>query len=208
MQIYDITVPSNAKTLAFPGDQRLKIKEIASFSKGDGYELHNIEQSLHFGTHIDFPIHIIKGGQASNDYKLDRFYINAQVVEIIDTDFIEIKHLKHLDLLENSAILFKTRNSRQRLLFKQMSVKATFISDTAAEYILQFNPQIIGIDYLSPEPLDSADLFIHKLFLGNDILILESIDLFSISPGKYLLQCFPLKLDNTEASPVRAILFK
>jgi arylformamidase len=42
--------------------------------------------------------------------------------------------------------------------------------------------------------------------LGNEIWIIEGLNLTGVNAGNYNLICLPLKLKETEGSPVRAII--
>ena len=45
--------------------------------------------------------------------------------------------------------------------------------------------------------------------LGNDIAVLENLDLSGVEDGNdYTLCAFPIRLDGMEAAPCRAILFE
>jgi arylformamidase len=46
----------------------------------------------------------------------------------------------------------------------------------------------------------------HKILLGAGIWLLEGLNLSAVNPGNYNLICLPLKIMQTEGSPVRAVL--
>jgi arylformamidase len=69
--------------------------------------------------------------------------------------------------------------------------------------------RLIGIDYLSVgSQLDSdkSTPDTHQILLGAEIWLIEGMNLSAISSGNYNLICLPLKLMNSEGSPVRVIL--
>ncbi|HET6315242.1 MAG TPA: kynurenine formamidase, partial [Chloroflexota bacterium] len=47
---------------------------------------------------------------------------------------------------------------------------------------------------------------VHRLLLANGVAILEDLDLTDVPDGDYTLVALPLRLQHSEASPVRAIL--
>ncbi|MDD1735365.1 MAG: cyclase family protein, partial [Methanothrix sp.] len=63
-------------------------------------------------------------------------------------------------------------------------------------------------DYLSVDSFEDESLPVHHILLGNDVLILEGLDLSRVPEGRYLLLCLPLSIENAEASPVRAVLLR
>jgi arylformamidase len=62
--------------------------------------------------------------------------------------------------------------------------------------------KLVGIDYLSVGGPPST----HRILLGAGIWLLEGLDLSPVGPGNYDLICLPLKLVQTEGSPVRAVV--
>ncbi len=46
----------------------------------------------------------------------------------------------------------------------------------------------------------------HRTLLEGGIWIIEGLDLSRVKPGKYDLICLPLKLDQGDGTPARAIL--
>ena len=69
--------------------------------------------------------------------------------------------------------------------------------------------KLIGIDYLSvggaPEAhKEGPDT--HHILLGAEIWLLEGLDLSRASAGNYNLICLPLRIVQTDGSPVRAVL--
>jgi arylformamidase len=47
---------------------------------------------------------------------------------------------------------------------------------------------------------------VHDILLGAETWLIEGMNLEAVSAGNYNLICLPLKLINTEGSPVRVIL--
>ena len=47
---------------------------------------------------------------------------------------------------------------------------------------------------------------VHKILLENEVVILENLNLDKIPEGKYFLVAQPLKMDDVDGSPVRALL--
>lgn len=56
------------------------------------------------------------------------------------------------------------------------------------------------------EPPQSENYETHKALLGQNIAVLEGLDLSDVANGEYFLIAPPLKIESAEASPVRAML--
>ena len=67
---------------------------------------------------------------------------------------------------------------------------------------------LVGIDYISIEQFGVEHFHSHLEVLGQDVIVLEAVNLEGISEGTYTLMCLPLKLSRADASPVRAILIE
>jgi arylformamidase len=68
--------------------------------------------------------------------------------------------------------------------------------------------RLIGVDVPSVDQVDSKTLSIHHALDAANIVILENLDLRSVSVGDYWLIALPLRLAGADGSPVRAILLE
>ena len=64
----------------------------------------------------------------------------------------------------------------------------------------------MGIDYLSIERFRARPHEVHETLLVSGVVILEGLDLRSVTAGGYLLVCAPLNVVGAESSPARAFL--
>ena len=65
---------------------------------------------------------------------------------------------------------------------------------------------LVGIDTPSVDPETSKTLDSHMACRKADMRILENLVLAHVEPGDYELIALPLKFENLDASPVRAVL--
>jgi len=202
-KVYDISIDIKDNMLNFPGDTKTK-KETIKKIKNDGYKLSNIKFSVHVGTHVDAPSHFIEDGNNIEDVNLNKFIGKAQVIEIDDQKKITkselSKHKIHCD-----KILFKTKNSNY-LNEIEFYDDFVYLTHEGAKYLVENGVRLIGIDYITIEDLKTTSFDVHNFLLKNDVIILEGVNLSDINPGLYNLNALPLKLKDSEASPVRAIL--
>ena len=165
--------------------------------------------SAHSGTHIDFPAHFIPNGKHIDEYPARRFILPAQVVSIEDKEAIRPSELENLDIKQGDALLFKTDNSISgRCTSGVFSESFVDMSPKAADFCVKKKVSLVGIDYGTIDRYDDKDFPAHLKLLGNNILILESINLKEVPPGRYTLFCLPLKSKGAEGSPARAILIR
>lgn len=191
MQVYN----NNSKKLP-------KIKATATHSDGEIYES-EITMNLHTGTHIDYPLHMLKNGATSNVETLEDFITDAKVFDVSYlTDYIDLNTVKKFDIQENDFVLFKTKNS----FSDEFLTDFTFLGSEAAKYLKNIKVKGVGIDGLGIERAQKNHPT-HKVLLNNGIIIIEGLRLKDIKQSKYNMICLPLKIANVEATPARVILF-
>jgi arylformamidase len=207
-EVYDISAPLNTVP-AYPGDRPYFREWMARLDEGDGHCLSALALSSHAGTHLDFPSHLLKRGKSQEQYSLKRFIIPAEVIFIPGDGPIQQSSLQNCKIDKGQALLFKTGNSKKRLLHQTaFSEKFVHISSDAAALCAAWKVGLVGIDYLSVDKYGDDSLPVHRTLLENDILILEGIDLADVPSGRYYLICLPLSINGAEATPVRAVLVR
>jgi len=205
--IYDISLALDRNTPAYPGDLRFLRTVALSFDQGDDCELSSLALSAHCGTHLDLPAHFITGGKRIGDYPPERFMVPAQVAVVDDPHRIDTAAVAAGGFEPGRALLFKTRNSAERILSaREFQSDYVYLTAAGARACAALEPPLVGIDALSIDPPDAPDFPAHRELLGRGIIILEGIDLALVPPGNYTLLALPLKIGGGEASPVRAVL--
>ena len=207
-EVYDISAPLNMVP-AYPGD-RLYLREwMARLDEGNDYCLSALALSSHAGTHLDFPSHLLRDGRTQDRYSLKRFIIPAEVISVPGKGPVQPSSLQGCKIMNGQALLFKTGNSKKRLLHQAaFSEEFVYLSLGAARLCVAGGTGLVGIDYLSVDKYGDDSLPVHLILLENDVLILEGIDLADVPCGRYSLICLPLSIKDAEASPVRAVLVR
>lgn len=203
-KIYDISIPLRAGMPVWPGDPGFKRTLFASFEKV-GYNVSMIMMGSHTGTHVDAPAHFIEGGATVDTFSLDVLVGQVIVFELAAEKEITRSDLEVLDFNDNTRVLFKTRNSS---LWELSEFTPDFISfaPDAAQYLVDKGIKLVGIDYLSVGSFYEGGEYVHRIFLGNGVVVIESINLLDVPPGTYELMCLPLRIIGGEGAPARVLL--
>lgn len=203
--IYDISMTIHPKMMVYKEKEEKypKIKQVNFFEKEGNYES-EITMNLHTGTHIDFPLHMIKDGANSVTENLDILTGKAKVFDLTHLKG-KITYDDILDFLieKDDFIIFKTKNS----LSEKFDYDFVYLAEDAANYLAKKKIRGVGIDALGIERAQKNHPT-HKILLSNNIVILEGLRLNQVKEDSYELFCLPLKIANVEALPVRAILIK
>jgi arylformamidase len=180
----------------------------------EGRETKKITLGTHTGTHLDAPLHFIKGGKSIDEIPLDKLMGKVTIVDF--------SHLR-----ENGAItkeMLEKVPVTKRILFKfgwgkhwntgKFYQNHPFFTKEAALYLIDHGVELIGMD--TPSPDDSrqtnkdVDSPIHKIFLRNGVLLaeyvanLEKVDTYD----DWSILVMPLKIKGSDGAPARICIYR
>ena len=204
MKYYDISLNLSPDTVRWVVAPPMEVHERRRMSRGDDANATALTVSCHAGTHVDAPFHFLPDGAGIDAVPLERF-VGPALVHAVDADrYITAEHVKEIPLDGATRVLFKTRNSQ---LLKRREFEPNFVafSVDAARALVGRGVQLVGLDYLSVAHADQQ-VQVHRAFLDHGVVLLEGVDLSEISPGRYELMCFPLRLRGLDGAPCRAVL--
>lgn len=152
---------------------------------------------------MDAPLHMVEGGYKIADIDISHFQgrgvlIDARNKAKIDIDLLEEKTIKRGDI-----ILIWTgwdKKYRNEEYFKSWPI----ITKALADYLVKKEISIIGMDTAGPD--DDEQFVTHKIFLPNNILIIENMTMLELlEPHKdFTVHAYPAKYD-ADAAPVRVV---
>lgn len=205
-KVIDISLPIKEGMAVYPGNPEVRISSASDILCGDSSSVSLLTLGSHTGTHVDAPIHAIKGAPTLSSFNLLSFIGSCKVFdatgeeEVVSLDFVKSKDIKAGD-----RVLFKTKNSL--LPFEEFRNDYIFLSGDASEYLAGLDIALVGIDYLSIKQRGSKDNRPHTAFLLKGIPIIEGLRLGEVSEGEYVLSALPLSL-NIDGAPLRAVLLE
>lgn len=206
MKIIDITKVISEEMTVYKNRDSKKIKrnEVATYETTDMYES-EFTINMHTGTHMDAPLHMVKGGDTVDTIDLNLYYGEVKVFDLTNVKNAIVKSdIESLDIQAGDRVIFKTTNSFDEGGYNPEFV---YLEEDGAEYLRDKGIILLGMDAMSIER-DKPDHPTHKIILGAGIGVLEDLDLREVQPGKYLLSALPLRIKGAEATPVRAILIE
>ncbi len=202
----DISVPLRNAMVHWPSDPAVRIENVKDMEHGTSSTISMISMGSHTGTHMDAPLHFIRQGVGIDKMSLDTTVGRTRVIGIQDTESIKPEELYQYRIRSGERILFKTRNSLRIWQTDTFIEDFVFISKEAARFLTEHKVRVIGVDYLSVGGFKRDGIETHRTLLEGGVWIIEGLDLSGIKPGKYDLICLPLKLDQGDGAPARAIL--
>ncbi|QQS44295.1 cyclase family protein [Candidatus Roizmanbacteria bacterium] len=204
-EIIDISVPLTTKTTVYPGNPSVIIEELKSETSAS--TISKLTMGSHTGTHVDAPKHVFAEGEGVGVYDLFCFVGDARVIDCTQDDVeISRKTLEQSGIQKGERILLKTANSGR--LREPFFSDFIFLSPEGAAYLAEVGVRMVAIDYFSIKQKGSTDNRPHTELLSKNIPIIEGVDLQGIEPGEYFLSALPLKFDELDGAPMRAVLMR
>jgi len=203
----DVTLTLKSNMIYWPSDPPVYIERVRDMNKGDTVNLSKITMGVHSGTHVDAPMHFIKGAKGVHQLSLDSLIGPARVIKIAARDTIKEKELSGYGIKKGQRILLRTRNSINKILYKNtFSEDFVYMEEGAAEYLVSRGIRALGVDYLSVGGYKKNGPNVHRLLLAAGIPIIEGLDLTGALPGNYYMICLPMKILDSDGAPARVLL--
>jgi arylformamidase len=202
-RLIDISPVVSPRIQNWPGDTPFTMRKVADIHAGGGIDIGTIETSLHVGAHTDAHRHFARDGADAADMPLSHYYGPCQVVEVHALpgerfgmgDLVEVPTAPRI-LCKTGTFPDPTRWS------EDFAAPAPDLIDAlAAKGVV-----LIGLDTPSTDLFDSKGLEAHKRLAAHGMANLEGLVLDHVKPGHYTLIAFPLRIQDADASPVRAVL--
>lgn len=209
--ILDISAPLRDDLVTWPGVvERFERNLVASLDAGDAMTVSHLGLGAHAGTHIDAPCHFLPEGGGVETVPLSALMGPAFVVDVPDgVGVITDNFLDDANIPASAPrILAKTSNSGWSTRHTAFQESYVAFDESAAAWCMRHDIELLAIDYLSVEPFDAdtRDYPVHKTLLGAGIVVLESVDLADVAPGRYDLVVLPLLIPGADGAPARALL--
>lgn len=210
MTYIDVSVDVWERLPVWPGTPRVEFQRNFALEAGDEVNDTTLRFSVHTGTHIDAPLHFLRGGKSVDQIPLEVLIGPVYVAEVpAQVEAITVDVLEGLAVPEGvQRLLLKTRNS---LLWgssiQEFDPNFVALTAEAAQWVVDRGMAVVGIDYLSIQRFaDGPET--HQILLGAGVVVIEGLNLSQVEPGGYELFCLPLKLKGVEGAPARVVLSK
>jgi arylformamidase len=200
MEIIDLSVALNENTPVYPGDPKVEIKPAGVLEK-DGWVDHYVSMGTHAGTHIDAPMHMMKGSKSLDQFPIDHFAGRGRYVQVTDGN-VDRAALEAADIQAGDIVVFHTGMSNH---FHDPAYYEDYpvLSEPVVQYLVERKVKMVGLDTGSA---DNAEGFpIHKILLNGNVLIIENLtNLDKLADEEFTVYALPIKLE-LDGAPARVI---
>ncbi len=205
----DVTYPITPLMVVWPGQPKTERERVSSLDEGKESNVSVLRMSMHTGTHMDAPLHFFADGDDITHAPLDVAIGPVRVAQIagdaVTPTELGAYERRNGPLRAGERLLFRTANSSRDWLTAPFDENYVALRSDAASYLVDKGLILVGVDYLSVAPFINA-VDTHRILLGAGVWVLEGLDLRRVEEGSYEMVALPLKLEGSDASPVRVLL--
>lgn len=210
-EMVDLTAPLGADTCTYPTDPAFIKTWHVTFAEV-GACCSRFDFGPHAGTHVDSPLHFIEGGADVASMPLETFFGPAIVIEALKRpgELIVPEDFEGADIRAGDIALIRTGWDERINTPRLYEGEWPGFNAAAVEALAKAGVKAIGTD--SPSADSPAGIVegapAHHAALSRGLPIYETlVNLGRIAGKRVMFFGLPLRLEDSEASPVRAVAF-
>ena len=203
--VHDITFPISENLTVWPNDPPVSLTHNNIYEQGSRVMVSRLVLNSHAGTHMDAPSHFLEDGKHVDALDLRTLIGPCEVVQTSAAAITE-EVLSGMNIPERTTrLLIKTQNSARFGGTEPFFHDYVGLTTSGARWLLAHGVALVGIDYLTISK-EGEERAVHEALLKAEVVLLETLDLRDVTPGPYRLVALPLRLKDTDGSPIRAVL--
>jgi kynurenine formamidase len=209
MPYQDLSRTIHSDMPVFPGDPSVRVEPHASMAD-DGYRVSAIDCGSHTGTHVDAPSHTEPDGRTIDSYPPERFVLDAVRVDLRGRDPRSRIGPDDVPSADAEVAVFQTGWDEH--WGTPTALDHPFLTPDAAERCVEQGYDVatdaLNVDPTPSERASTAEhdgVPAHHALLGAGQLIVENLTALAGLPERFELRALPLKIDDGDGAPVRAV---
>lgn len=207
MRIIDLSHVMRNGMPQYPGQPDISVKQVARV-ESDGFQLTDLHADVHVGTHCDAPAHFIAGGKTMDHVPIERFVGDAVIVDAFPQDGREMlpSVLKGKDIRPGDIVLFRSRMA-DKWGDPDYLREFPYIGEALANDLVARRVKAVGLDFLSPDPVETETFPAHHILLANELGIVENLrNLDLIDVPRVFFSAAPIVVENGDGGFARAFV--
>lgn len=206
MPVLDLTHTLHENMPVYPGTEQPRLT-VGTTIEQDGFAEKLLTMYSHTGTHMDAPAHLIAGGTGLDGYPVTQFMGPAMVIDARGVGEVSPAMLMaHAERIRQAD--FVLLHTGWASLWGQPGYFEGFpvLTVEAAQWLAGQGLKGFGVDAISVDPVATTAYPVHMALLGAGMVLIENLKGLELLPQEaFALTCLPLKLQDADGSPVRAV---
>ena len=209
MTVIDLTHVISPDMPVYPGTEGPVLSPANTYEK-DGFKETLLSMYSHTGTHMDAPAHLFADRSTLDALPAGQFVGTAVVVDCTDLDEggrITMDYVSRTaGAAEADFLLFRTGWGR---FWGKPEYFGDYpcVTPEVVDFLIATNKKGVGLDTIGLDPIACAGLPLHRQLLATDkTVIIENLnDLDKLPAGLFTFCALPLRYENADGSPIRAV---
>lgn len=205
-RLVDVSVSLQPGLATYPGNPEFELQPVKRVAAGASSNVSRLVLGTHTGTHVDAPRHFFDDGPGVDGLALDLLIGRVRVIDLPFRGGITEQHLADASLREDLRVLLRTPNSALWNSSEGFHQDYTYLTEQGAKYLVDQGVKVVGVDYLSVEQFKKPGAPAHRALLGENVVIIEGLNLSDAEAGTYEMYCLPLRVAGADGAPARVVL--
>ena len=212
MKLIDLTHTISEDMPVYPGTKPPEFRPANSYEV-DGFQETLLTMFSHTGTHVDPPAHLFPGRTTLDAFPIEQFVGRALVIDcshLTEGAAITMADLQpYGEKVERADFLLFYLGWDRRWGTERYFGDYPCLDEEVLTYILDSGKKGIGFDVIGVDPIADGNLTRHRrLFETHEILNIENLkDLDRCGDELFWFFALPLKWENADGAPIRAVAF-
>lgn len=205
MKIYDLTRLITPDIMVWPGTPKPIIGEGSTLER-DGFRETRLDIFSHVGTHMDAPAHMLEGAPALDELPVNTFWGSAWV---LDASKAEPGSAIGPEALEDfPGADFLLVSTGWELYWNKPEYFGNFphLAPETVRRALELGVRGIGVDTMGIDPMTDSSYTNHFIMFRAGRVVIENLCNLAPIRGQVVnFAALPLKFENSDGAPVRAV---
>src|SRR5690606_1744705 len=145
--------------------------------EGGNVNLATIKLSVHTGTHVDGPFHVVDNGVPAGMLPVETFIGPVRVIDAVGRTSLGEDLVARVDLEDAERVLFRTRDRLDPWTYPQPYPAVT---PPLARRLVEAGVKLVGTDAPSVDAPESRSLDAHRILLGAGVAVMENLALGAV----------------------------
>ena len=192
----------------------VRVEPVLRISEGAALDTSELSIPSHAGTHIDAPSHAVAGGATIDLIPADRF-LGPAVVSTVRRgpgELIGVSDVLDGGPAPTAGDMLFLDTGWGRKFFDRSYFDHPSLDPELARWLVDSGVKFLAVDFITPDlpharRNEGFDFPVHKILLGNEVLIAENLaDMSTFSGQRVFAYAFPLIVRGGDAGHARIVL--
>ncbi|MFQ5998982.1 MAG: cyclase family protein [Candidatus Bathyarchaeia archaeon] len=217
-KVIDLSVPIRNGTSTPPSQSR-RVEVTPSFRHPGFWQASWLSVSAHTSAHVDSPLHVIEKSQTIGEIDVTSTIGDAVILDLTRKQANEPITARDLepyasDINPGDIVILRTDWTDKKWGTDEYWNDSPHLAVDGAEWLVKKKPKAIGFDFFEEysarlRDFKPDDFIVHKIILGNGIIIMEGFtNLSKVPRNRFKLFAAPIKILDAEAAPARFLAFE